>query len=163
FILAFIGRDTFRPPEYAGRVTLFSLRWDCTTRGTSGKETNKMFGPMVGRGFLEYMQREQKAGASRPRVFLKLDGDPEIELLNFSSRPRYQSSPGVGHASFVGVGRSGPFQLDDEISFTFNDYLAAGRLWDYDARGHLIKEAVFRFTGKWPFYRRAVVPNRRVS
>ena len=49
-----------------------------------------MFGPMVGRGFLEYMQREQKAGASGRRVFLKLDGDPEFELLVFSSTPRHQ-------------------------------------------------------------------------
>ena len=62
-----------------------------------------MLSPMVGRGFLEYMQREQRAGASRPRIFLKLDGDPQIEVLSFRRQPFSRSD-----YSSVGVGRNGP-------------------------------------------------------
>ena len=76
-----------------------------------------MFGPMVGRGFFDYMQREQGFLQGKG-FFLKVDGDPEIELHGLEVRP-------------LGFTRWPLVSGLDSIRFTFRDYIAFQRFSAY--------------------------------
>src|SRR5205807_625968 len=69
---------------------LFLLRLIRASPGTPRKETNKCSVQWLVGDFLSICNGSRKQALLVEEYFLKLHGDPEFELLVFSSRPRHQ-------------------------------------------------------------------------